>query len=160
MQCCNSRADRVCVPPLAHIDAWKRGVPRVLLFLVSHENSGRVPAAQPGDALRGSGGRGCAARCKAGSARCFSLRASACFFRVEGSRQRLSCTRRVAMIKRVLACFAANESVGDGTWGIRRCFGAHPFALDVREIDISLPNNQRQRRTLHIQKDVLPFAFC
>ena len=28
------------------------------------------------------------------------------------------------------------------------------------EIDISLPNNQRQHRTLHIQKDVLPCALC
>jgi len=25
----------------------------------------------------------------------------------------------------------------------------------LRQIDISLPNNQRQHRTLHIQKDVL-----
>jgi len=23
-----------------------------------------------------------------------------------------------------------------------------------------LPNNQRQHRTLHIQKDVLPYALC
>jgi hypothetical protein len=29
-----------------------------------------------------------------------------------------------------------------------------------REIGISLPNNQRQHRTLHIQKDVLPYALC
>ena len=29
-----------------------------------------------------------------------------------------------------------------------------------REINISLPNNQRQHRTLHIQKDVLPFSLC
>ena len=29
-----------------------------------------------------------------------------------------------------------------------------------REIGISLPNNQRQHRTLHIQKDVLPCALC
>jgi len=30
----------------------------------------------------------------------------------------------------------------------------------VREIGILLPNNQRQHRTLHIQKDVLPYALC
>ena len=29
-----------------------------------------------------------------------------------------------------------------------------------REIGILLPNNQRQHRTLHIQKDVLPCALC
>ena len=28
------------------------------------------------------------------------------------------------------------------------------------EIGILLPNNQRQHRTLHIRKDVLPYAFC
>jgi len=28
------------------------------------------------------------------------------------------------------------------------------------EIGILLPNNQRQHRTLHIQKDVLPYALC
>ena len=28
------------------------------------------------------------------------------------------------------------------------------------EVDISLPNNQRQHRTLHIQKDALPLASC
>jgi len=28
------------------------------------------------------------------------------------------------------------------------------------EIGTLLPNNQRQHRTLHIQKDVLPFALC
>ena len=27
-------------------------------------------------------------------------------------------------------------------------------------IGILLPNNQRQHRTLHIQKDVLPYALC
>ena len=26
--------------------------------------------------------------------------------------------------------------------------------------DWLLPNNQRQRRTLHFQKDVLPYALC
>ena len=30
--------------------------------------------------------------------------------------------------------------------------------LQVKEIGILLPNNQRQHRTLHIQKDVLPYA--
>jgi len=29
-----------------------------------------------------------------------------------------------------------------------------------RKIGILLPNNQRQHRTLHIQKDVLPYALC
>jgi hypothetical protein len=28
------------------------------------------------------------------------------------------------------------------------------------EIGVSLANNQRQRRTLHTQKDVLPFSLC
>jgi hypothetical protein len=28
------------------------------------------------------------------------------------------------------------------------------------EIGILLPNNRRQHRTLHIEKDVLPYAFC
>ena len=32
--------------------------------------------------------------------------------------------------------------------------------VHLREIGILLPNNQRQHRTLHIQKDVLPFALC
>ena len=31
---------------------------------------------------------------------------------------------------------------------------------DTTEIGISLPNNWRTRRTLHIQKDVLPYALC
>ena len=30
----------------------------------------------------------------------------------------------------------------------------------IRENGIVLPNNQRQHRTLHIQKDVLPYAVC
>ena len=30
----------------------------------------------------------------------------------------------------------------------------------VEEIDIVLPNNQRQLRTLHIQTDMLPCALC
>ena len=29
-----------------------------------------------------------------------------------------------------------------------------------KEIGILLPNNQCQHRTLHIQKDVLPYALC
>ena len=32
--------------------------------------------------------------------------------------------------------------------------------MTEREIDILLPNNQRQHRTLHIQNDVLPYALC
>ena len=30
----------------------------------------------------------------------------------------------------------------------------------AREISFVLPNNQRQHRTLHIQKNVLPYALC
>jgi len=33
-------------------------------------------------------------------------------------------------------------------------------AILCREIGILLPNNQRQHRALHIQKDVLPCALC
>ena len=33
----------------------------------------------------------------------------------------------------------------------------HPQLL---EIDISLPNNKRQHRSLHILKNVLPYALC
>ena len=32
--------------------------------------------------------------------------------------------------------------------------------LVVREIGILLPNNQRQQRTLRVQKDVLPYVLC
>ena len=32
--------------------------------------------------------------------------------------------------------------------------------LGRRQIGILLPNNQRQHCTLHIQKDVLPYALC
>jgi len=32
--------------------------------------------------------------------------------------------------------------------------------INPREIGILLPNNQRQHRALHIQKDVLPYALC
>ena len=35
----------------------------------------------------------------------------------------------------------------------------HRFDL-VKEIGILLLNNQRQNRTLHIKKDVLPYALC
>ena len=35
-----------------------------------------------------------------------------------------------------------------------------PLQHAPREIGILLPNNQRQHRTLHIQKDVLPYALC
>ena len=45
------------------------------------------------------------------------------------------------------------------------CSAARPYtptggALHYRDIGILLPNNQRQHRTLHIQKDVLPCALC
>jgi hypothetical protein len=32
--------------------------------------------------------------------------------------------------------------------------------IAAREIGIMLPNKQRQHRTLHIQKDVLPYTSC
>jgi len=35
-----------------------------------------------------------------------------------------------------------------------------PIAPPCGEIVILLPTNQRQHRTLHIQKDVLPYALC
>jgi len=35
-----------------------------------------------------------------------------------------------------------------------------PINSANREIGILLPNNQRQHRTLHIQKDVLPLRIC
>ena len=35
-----------------------------------------------------------------------------------------------------------------------------PQAIQSGEIGILLPNNQRQHRTLHIQKDVLPYVLC
>jgi len=43
--------------------------------------------------------------------------------------------------------------------------GSYLLAADEEEnrlrlIDISLPINQRQHRTLHTQKDVLPYASC
>jgi len=33
------------------------------------------------------------------------------------------------------------------------------FSNQSSEIDIILPNNQRQHRSLHIQKDMLPYAL-
>ena len=33
-------------------------------------------------------------------------------------------------------------------------------AQPAAEIDILLPNSQRQHRTLQIQKDVLPYMLC
>jgi len=47
------------------------------------------------------------------------------------------------------------EALGDGGGGTR-----HDAQLPDREIGISLPENQRQHRTLHIQDDVLPYALC
>jgi len=35
-----------------------------------------------------------------------------------------------------------------------------PAPISDKEIGILLPNNQRQHRTLHLQKDVLPYALC
>ena len=34
------------------------------------------------------------------------------------------------------------------------------FFLLSRDIGMLVPNNQRQHRTLHIQKDELPYALC
>jgi len=37
----------------------------------------------------------------------------------------------------------------------------NPLTLHPRrEIGVLLPNNQRQHRTLHTQKDVRPYALC
>ena len=41
---------------------------------------------------------------------------------------------------------------------LRYC-GGHTTVRDYREIGSLLPNNQRQHRTLQIQKDVLPYAL-
>ena len=40
--------------------------------------------------------------------------------------------------------------------------GSDAGVVDQRgkEIGILLPNNQRQHRTLHTQKDALPYALC
>jgi len=37
---------------------------------------------------------------------------------------------------------------------------SYPTADCEGAIGILLPNNQRQHGTLHIQKDVLPYALC
>jgi len=37
---------------------------------------------------------------------------------------------------------------------------SQPESSRAREIGVLLPNNQRQHRTLHIQKGVLPHALC
>jgi len=34
------------------------------------------------------------------------------------------------------------------------------FEPSFQEVGILLPNNQRQHRTLHVPKDVLPYALC
>ena len=46
---------------------------------------------------------------------------------------------------------------------VKRCLLPRGFLLvrrGCRDIGMLLPNNQRQHRTLHIQKDVLPYALC
>jgi len=46
---------------------------------------------------------------------------------------------------------------------LRHCRAVVSLAVNPErsgEIGILLPNNQRQHRTLHIQKDVLPSALC
>ena len=35
-----------------------------------------------------------------------------------------------------------------------------PQHISVKWIGMFLPNNQRHHRTLHIQKDVLPYVLC
>ena len=42
----------------------------------------------------------------------------------------------------------------------RRCLSPPASALHAPEVGIVLPNNQRQHRNLHIQKDVLSYAVC
>ena len=42
----------------------------------------------------------------------------------------------------------------------RRAHDRKETKVAVRHISISLSNNQRQHQTLHIQKDVLPYALC
>ena len=42
-----------------------------------------------------------------------------------------------------------------------RRLAVHLFnRVSVREIGMLLPNNQRQHHTVHLQKDVLPYALC
>ena len=72
----------------------------------------------------------------------------------------------------------ATHNRGEGTWHMSDSQG-HILALafklkslksfqvfplrsraDSAEIGSSLPNNQRQHRALHIQKDVPPYALC
>ena len=60
-----------------------------------------------------------------------------------------------------------HHPVGRGTGGANVKRGERPkvrerpkVSLAFREIGVLLPNNQRQHRTLHIQKDVLPYALC
>ena len=43
--------------------------------------------------------------------------------------------------------------------GINIVFGLI-VRVPLREIGVLLPSSQRQHRTLHIQKDVLPYALC
>ena len=40
--------------------------------------------------------------------------------------------------------------------------GSHDLVCETEDanIDIQLPNNQRQHRTVNIQKNVLPYALC
>jgi hypothetical protein len=43
------------------------------------------------------------------------------------------------------------------------CFFRHASlrrAQHIEEIGILLPNSQRQHRTMHIQKELLPYALC
>ena len=40
------------------------------------------------------------------------------------------------------------------------CLFSKKRFISCEEIGILLPNNQRQHRTLHTQKDVLPYALC
>ena len=52
-------------------------------------------------------------------------------------------------------CITANEPQFTGHFPDRPIMPG--TSLDV---GVLLPNNQRQHRTLHMQKDVLPYALC
>ena len=56
--------------------------------------------------------------------------------------------------------WALAQAYDAGARADRQRWQVPPGTHMSREIGILLPNNQRQHRTLHIQKDVLPYASC
>ena len=60
---------------------------------------------------------------------------------------------RLSSIVRVGGGLRAGVSCRDKRGGVAG-------SVSVKEIDILLPNNQRQLRTLQIQREVLPYALC